>query len=250
MFRSYLQRLRHRFRPSNGFFGVYADFAEAERSAPAHVPTGYDQGATGDWYRDRLEHVAHDQYPVLFWFQRAIETGRRVVEIGGHVGVSYYSFERFIEYPQDLTWTIIDVPSVTRAGEQLARERGCSRLGFAHDLDQITGGVDILLASGSLQYVPGPLLPERVRAMPIAPRHILISETPVTAGTGYVTLQNIDVAYCPYRIHSYGDLIEPLVAMGYEIVDHWHRDRRVDVPGHPERSVEHFSGYYLRRKEG
>jgi putative methyltransferase (TIGR04325 family) len=225
---------------------VFRDFEEANRSAPAHMPRGYNVPETAGFYRERLDRVHHDDYASLFWFEKALKDSRSIVEIGGHVGVAYYSFEHLVDYPEDLRWTIVDVPSVTEAGRDLAKERKRSNLHFVNELSEASPP-EILIASGSLQYLPTPFLPERVRSMSTAPRHILINATPVTRNAGYVTLQNLDVSFCPYRIFSYKELVEPFLEMGYELVDSWQKNRKVIVPGHPECTVDHYSGYYLRR---
>jgi putative methyltransferase (TIGR04325 family) len=234
----------------NGFRGIYRDFDDAMRHVPKRASVGYDNPETASFYRDRLDAVQHDDYPVLFWFEKALKDSHSVVEVGGHVGVAYYSFERLIRYPEDLHWLIVDVPAVTAAGEQLARQRDRTQLSFANAMPEGATRCDILMASGSLQYLPDPMFPERVFRMDPLPRHILIHKTPVSQGEGFLTLQNIGAAICPYRIYSYGQLVTPLLERGYELVDTWRKDRRVMVPGHPELKVEHYSGYYLRRRAG
>ncbi len=246
LLRKLVDRVRHRTTPPNGFYGKFKDFEEATRNAPVHMPRGYNVPETAGFYRERLDRVAYDDYPALFWFEKAIKDSRKIVEIGGHVGVAYYSFEQLVEYPQDLSWTIVDVPSVTDAGKELAAQRQRTNLHFANELSDAPLP-EILIASGSLQYLPAPFLPERVRAMSTWPKHILINATPITRREGYVTLQNLDVSFCPYRIYSYSELIDPLLQMGYETVDFWQKNRRVLVPGHPECTVDHYTGYYLRR---
>jgi putative methyltransferase (TIGR04325 family) len=241
--------VRQRKCPPNGFLGVFESFEQADASAPRGHKTGYESGDTGSWYRDKLEHVEFDQYPMLYWFDKASKSARTVVEIGGHVGVAYYPFSKFVEHAQSLTWTIVDVPSVTREGEKLARERNRTNLVFLNSLEDVQGPVDILMASGALQYVSGALLPERVRAMAAKPAHIIIHNTPVRPQKGYVTLQNLGPSWCPYRIHGHNELIDPFNAMGYDLVDSWGKDRRVEIPSRPDLRVDHYSGYYLRLSE-
>ncbi|HEY5961328.1 MAG TPA: methyltransferase, TIGR04325 family [Polyangiaceae bacterium] len=235
--------------PANGCYGVFNDFEAAEASARRHLPVGYDAADTGSWYRDMMERVQHDEYPMLYWFEKTLPTSRTVVEIGGHVGVAFYSFATRVKFPADLKWTIVDVPTVTRAGEDLALQRGETRLQFCNEFSAMLAPMDLLMASGSLQYVPGPLLPSRLLAMQQRPTHIIIHKTPVIAQPkGYVTLQNISAAWCPYRIFGFGELIEPLLDLGYELVDSWAKERVINIPRRPDLRVTHYSGYYLRTK--
>lgn len=242
-----LARVRRRRRTPNAFRGVFRDFDAAAASVPAGEHIGYDNPGAASFYRELLDRPRHDDYPAIFWLHRALQTDRSVLEIGGHVGVAYYAFEDFLFPPEPPAWTILDTKAVAEAGRQLASERGRRNLRFVTDFSEVTGPVSILFASGSLQYVPGPLLPERVRAMPALPRHILINKTPVTDADGFVTLQDIGVSFCPYRIHSRGELIDPLLAMGYKLIDSWQKERRLVIQGHPERALEHYSGFYLTR---
>lgn len=241
-----LDWLRRRRHPLNGYRGVFASFEEAMRAAPPGKATGYDNPDAASFYRDLLDEVRHDDYPAVHWLYRALQQARAILEIGGHVGVAYYSFQKLIGFPAGLSWTILDTEPVAEAGRRLAAERGRQDLHFISDFSQISGPVDVLFASGSLQYVPAPLLPERIAALPARPEHILINKTPVTDAEGFVTLQDIGVSYCPYRIHSRRELLEPLLGMGYELVDSWRKERRLAIAGAPERTLEHFSGFYLR----
>jgi putative methyltransferase (TIGR04325 family) len=247
LFRTLRDRVHWRGRTLNGCRGLFRDFEEAAASVPRGRAIGYDNAEAASLYRQVLDRPRHEDYPALFWLDRAFRNSRTVFEIGGHVGVAYYAFERFLSHPEGLEWTILDTKAVAEAGKQLARERGRHNLRFVTDFAEVKAGVDILFAAGSLQYLPGPLLPERVRAIAPAPRHILINNTPVTDRDGFVTLQDIALSYCPYRIHSRAELITPLLSMGYELVDSWQKERRLVVPGHPQRTLEHYSGFYLTR---
>ncbi|MBC8440658.1 MAG: methyltransferase, TIGR04325 family [Deltaproteobacteria bacterium] len=248
-----LQKLKWLFKtrvPINGFWGVFDSFEEASHAGPQRKNLGYDAARTGGWYREWLDSVQNDDYAMLFWFEKAllaIKTPIHVVEIGGHVGIAYYSFEKVISYPPELKWIIVDVPSVTKAGRKLALERNKTNIAFINSFAEVDEPVDILLASGSLQYVPGEILPDQIRKMARKPNHIIINKTPVTNSTGYITLQNLG-AYCCYRIHSYKELVEPFLLMGYELVNSWKIERQVIIPGHPERKVDGYWGYYLRKK--
>jgi putative methyltransferase (TIGR04325 family) len=248
MLKQVIKRLLGRRGPVNSFKGVFKSFEEASRAIPSSQRVGYNVPETAEWYRKWLTEVQHDDYPMLYWFEKTLQDSVKVVEIGGHVGVAYYPFTRVMKCPEGLDWTIVDVPSVTEAGTRLAKERQATNLHFVTDLAQATNGCDVLLASGALQYLAGGLLPERVHQMPSPPRHIIINKTPVREhGDGYVTVQDIGVSFCPYRIHGRHELITPLERMGYEIVASWRKDRCVAVPGRADLTVEHYSGYYLRR---
>lgn len=244
-----LRSLRRRWddfrQPLNHFRGVYDSFAEAQRAAPRVKALGYDAFDSSRWYLNKHQEVRQEDYPALFWLRTAFEDSHSLFEIGGHVGVAYYGFAQVLSYPPDLTWTICDVPTVVAAGEALARERGRTNLRFVTSARQVEGA-DIVLAAGALQYVDTPSLAEALTGFSRRPRHVLINTTPVYEGPSFITLQNIGPAYCPYRAFNRQEFVGSLRDLGYSLVASWQKERLFRVPGHPDKSFDHYSGFYLR----
>jgi putative methyltransferase (TIGR04325 family) len=224
---------------------VYATFAEASRAAPPTKPVGYDHPEPATYYRGRLDRIHHDDYPAIFWFRVALEGSESLFEIGGHVGVAFYSFARLVTYPPNLKWTILEVPAVAASGEALCSERGRTNLRFITDPSQ-TKGADIVLAAGSLQYVESPSLAEAIAGFRLRPRHVIVNKTPMYDGIPFVTLQNIGGAYCPYRIPNRADFVASLEHLGYELHDTWQKERLFRITGHPDKAFDHYSGFYFR----
>ncbi len=238
-------RVQDRLQPINEVRGVFNNFAEATAAAPRTKPLGYDAANAENWYFDKLTRVQMEDYPVIYWLKNAFADSRSVLEIGGHVGVAYYGFSRVMEYPRDLAWTIFDVPSVMEAGEALARERSQTNLHFAHDgLDSIEGA-DILMAVGALQYLETDIA-RMLCSYQQRPKHILISETPVYDGPKFITLQNLGSVYCAYRVFNRQELLSSLESIGYRLVETWAKPRCLRVPGHPDKTLDHYSGFYFR----
>jgi len=239
-------RVRDRLQPINEVRGVYATFAEAAAAAPRTKPTGYDAANAGDWYSDKLTGVQLEDYPALFWLERAFADARSVFEIGGHVGVAYYGFSKLLRYPDGHRWTILEVPSVVAAGRALAESRGAKDLHFTTDPSLIEGA-EIVLAAGSLQYLERSLV-DILSRWRIQPKHVVINITPVYDGPAFVTVQNVGTVYCAYRIFNRQELIQRLDALGYTLVDSWSKPRVLRVPGHPERSFDRYSGFYFHKR--
>ena len=238
-------RLLDRKQPLNAFSGVYGSFSEAVRDAPRIKPIGYDAADSATWYMSKLNTVLQEDYPILYWLRAAFEDSRSVFEIGGHVGVAYYGFAQVMSYPPDLTWTICDVPSVVKAGQALARERGRSNLQFVTS-PSLSEGADVVLACGALQYVDSPSLAEAIAGFRVRPKHVLVNTTPVYDGPAFITLQNIGSAYCAYRIFNRKDFVRSLKNMGYELIATWQKERSLRIPRHPDRSFNHYTGFYFR----
>jgi putative methyltransferase (TIGR04325 family) len=197
---------------------MFASFAEAAQSAPT-ASLGYDSPEAASMYRDRLERPFAADYPVLYWLHRWLPAVRHVLDLGGHVGVSYYAFRPYLAEAAAMRWTVSDVPAVMAAGRALAEERGASELQFADELSA-TDPAELFLAAGSLQYLETPLS-TILRSLRALPRYVLVNKLPTHATRGFVTLQHIGVSYCPYRITAAGAVAADLGALGYREVDNW-----------------------------
>ena len=232
-------------RPMNALRGVYRDFGEAIRSAPRTKPLGYDHPVMAGMYRENLDRLDPLDYPVLYWMRPVIEQAGRVFDFGGHVGISYYGFQRHLPFPDSLSWTICDVPAVVLEGAELAQLRGTSQLHFTTRFAE-ADGVDILLAAGSLQYVEDGFLARALGQLREKPRHVIIQRTPLHDHRAFVTLQATGLAFCPYNVAHRATLIEGLTTIGYELVDSWTSPRMLEIPFHPECTLQHYSGLYFQ----
>jgi putative methyltransferase (TIGR04325 family) len=232
----------------NAYCGVYESYAKAQAQVPTQLSSTYDVEAAGRMYLERLDKVRVSDYPVMYWLSRLLQEGqRRIFDLGGHIGVSYYGFRRYLQYPQDLQWLIHDVPAVVAAGNELARKIDQKQqLSFTLSRED-ADGLDVLIASGALQYLDY-TLPEMLREFSNPPRHLLINMTPMHPRRGYFTLQNIGVAICPYRVMAIPEFLEDLQALGYTVVDRWESlERELTVPFAGDCTVDGYLGFYLRR---
>ena len=235
-------------RDANLFRGVYASFDEAQSSAPTGLPLGYDNPASAGMYLDRTRRTYPTDYPVMFWLQKLFAGGaKRVFDLGGHIGVSYYAYRRYLDYPAGLEWRVHDVPAVMAQGRKHAAEKDREgRLGFADRFEE-ADGFDVLTAQGSLQYLPDTLA-ERLARLAAAPRHLILNLTPLHERESYFTLQSVGTAFCPYRIAAQGEFLKSFDALGYALVDSWENpDKKCEIPFHPERSLDRYHGVYFRR---
>lgn len=241
----YERRFAHAIH-ENLFRGVYDSFDEAVRSAPSTKPIGYDQPGPAAMYEERLERVFPADYPVLFWLSRILPNCRKVFDFGGHVGVAYYAYQRYLTFPEGLQWTVCDVPAVVAAGQALSRERGASGVHFTSRFEAAEGA-DLFFASGSLQYIEEPLAAQLSR-LANPPRELVVNLLPLTDGPRFATLQNIGPAFCPYAVFNRQKWIEDLQALGYRVVDRWdNAEKSCWIPAHRERSLSSYAGLYLRR---
>jgi putative methyltransferase (TIGR04325 family) len=233
----------------NLFHGVYDSFAAAAAAVPPGAPVGYDNAASAALYRDRLSVNRVSDYPPMFWLSNLLRDGaRRVFDLGGHIGVGYYAFQRFVEYPPDLDWRVFDVPAVMAAGEEWAKTHDTAgKLRFAKSLEEASGA-DVLLAMGSLQYLDY-TLPGLLRRLDQPPPNLVISQTPLHPSRSFFTINSIGTAFCPYRITSTPEFIRGLEDAGYQVRDHWQSmEKQIRIPLAREHSFDHYSGFCFVRK--
>lgn len=229
-------------------YGVFSSFAEARAWLPPSCE--FDQEALADEYLQvRMHRVYAYDYPVIHWLDRAFAGGaRRVLDLGGSIGVHYYAYRPRMAYPASLRWTVFEVPAIVRVGRALAGQ--CDSAGSLRFIDTLGVAAleaDAWLSSGALQYMesaqPGVLL----AACPRRPLHLLFNKLPLYPREDFVTVQNIgEDAYAPYYVYNRERFIAAVERHGYRLVDAWDvPERRMELPGHPERSFRCYSGLYF-----
>lgn len=228
-------------REENLFLGVYDSFEAAARDAPTTRPLGYDNAASAELYLPCL--YPHD-YPALFWLTRSLDEGMRsIFDLGGHIGLKYFAFRRVLPYPNDLRWTVCDVPAVVARGRELATARDPDgHLSFTTDA-QAASGQEVLYLSGSLQYLPQ-RLSELLAALHVRPRRIVLNITPVHPTRGYITLNSIGTAICPYRVMARDELLHEASSLGYVKRDEWENPgKRLTLPLTTGLDLAHYTGF-------
>jgi putative methyltransferase (TIGR04325 family) len=242
-------RMFERAAEGNSYCGAYDSYAEALRHAPVTLPSTYDVEDAARMYRDQHQRIRACDYPLVYWLGRLLASGqRRVFDLGGHIGVSYYGFGHYLDFPDDLHWQVHDTPATVAAGRAWAREhdpRG--RLTFA-DSPDAAAGQDVLVASGVLQYLDY-TLPQLLERLASPPPHVLVNLTPMHPSRSYFTLQHIGIAICPYRVMAVPDFLTEMQSLGYTAVEHWEAfERKIRVPFEPQCSIDCYRGFYFRRE--
>jgi putative methyltransferase (TIGR04325 family) len=233
-------------RAPNRFRGVFASFAEAEASIPAGARVGYDHAELAGLYRHRMEKANQSDYGVLFWLRGILAAGTFVFDFGGHVGVSYHGWRRYLGYPPGTRWLVYDVPAIVKVGAELAAEKGSPGLEFTSDV-AAGRGCDVFLAAGALQYVDE-ALPSILARMGSLPRHLILNKMPVYEGESFVTVQSTGRAFHSYRIYNRDELVRGVTDLGYRLVDDWvNREQSCTIPFTRGRDIEAYSGFYFEK---
>jgi putative methyltransferase (TIGR04325 family) len=233
--------------PVNGYSGVYRTFEEALAAAPRGRPVGYDHAEMATLYDGVVGAVRASDYAVLFWLSKALDEARHVFDLGGHVGLGYYGYGKYLRLSPELVWTVCDVPAVVRQGRELATRRGATALRFTTRYEDIAGA-DVLHAAGSLQYLEPGFLPRLLSSVQERPRHVFVQRTPLHPRREFITLQATGPTFCPYTVAHRETFVNGLAALGYEVVDEWRDDRRLEVPFVDGTRIDHYTGLYFRRR--
>jgi putative methyltransferase (TIGR04325 family) len=232
--------------------GVYSTFAEAEQHIPSGAKVGYSQPEirlapsvaklTAAFEADEFNPT---DYPILVWLASAFtNNSSRIFDLGGNVGHGYYTYKKFLQYPQSLQWLICDIPEAIEAGEELASTGDNPGLAFTEHIND-ADGAEIFLTSGTLQYIEMPLA-QMLGQLKTKPQHLSINRVPFYEGKQFITLQNIGYAICPYKIQNRTEFIDSLTAIGYQLIDSWKWDRTCHIPFHSDRFIPNYCGFYLR----
>ena len=235
------------YQGGNAYYGAYESRAQALAEAP-RLPTTYDLPTTTGMYMDRHRSIRVSDYPMVHWLSRMLAEGRhRIFDLGGHIGVTYYGFRRYLSYPRTMEWRVHDVPSVVEAGRDWARQNDPEGLLHFADAPEAANSHDVLITCGALQYLDY-TLPELLGRLREPPPHVLVNLTPVHPQRGYVTLQNMGKAVLPYRVMGRRQFIDEMKALGYTLVDQWQsKERHLRVPFEPDCTLDHYAGFYFQR---
>ncbi|WP_020650843.1 TIGR04325 family methyltransferase [Solimonas variicoloris] len=242
--RVYAQRFNRCTAPVRLFRGLYPSFAAARRDIPPQRLEGYDHAeAAGRVAHDRFRVFASD-YPVLLWLSRLLPDTRLLLDWGGNIGISYYAYRRFLQYPPGCVWMVSDVPAVVELGRRIAKREGDAALQFTTGLERLADA-DVLLAAGSLHYIETPYA--ALEAAWRRPPHLLINKLPACAAPDAVTLQNIGPSICPMHLFNRDAFVERIERLGYRRVDAWENaDLGCRIPGYPRYRIDAYSGFYFR----
>lgn len=234
-------------RPANRFRGAYSSFSAAEASIPSGQRVGYDHEELAGMYRLRMEKACQSDYGMLFWLRDLIGPATLLFDFGGHVGVSYYGWKRYLNYPRGMRWRVYEVPAIVREGQELAAQSSSDGLEFTSDL-AAGRNCTIFMAAGSLQYVDMSL-PDVLSRIGTLPPHLFVNKMPLYDGESFVTVQSTGRAFHPYRIYNRAEFVSGLTALGYEVVDDWsNREQHCEIPHTRGRDIDAYSGYYFRLK--
>lgn len=228
--------------------GIFETFEQAMTVIPKNRKVGYDHSDLAKEYKTSLsKEVGSYDYPMLFWLKDLLKEACTIFDFGGNIGTHFYSYKRYLNYPQNLRWIVCDLPEIIKAGEDLAKQENSTDLSFTTSFEE-ADKIDIFMASGSLQYIePVSISLSRLHDKP---KHLLINRLPLCNGETFVTLQNGGLVFYPLYVYNRDEFVDSICKIGYEMVDSWKdRSEPCAVPFHPEFNSLTFNGLYFKLVE-
>jgi putative methyltransferase (TIGR04325 family) len=232
-------------RKNTHFPWIFSSFEDVRKAAALkHRKFGHDHLEAAEVYLRHMGSLMPSDYPILFWLRSMLRENGCLFDYGGHIGLQFYNYARYLKFPKSFRWVVCDVPAATCLGETLAKDRRETRLSFTNQF-QDCEGADILLASGSLQYIETPLS-ALLAALKRKPWQVLVNRIPLTDQPEFVTVQDIGAAVCPYAVRNRKAFLASIEDLGYRLRDAWEVPHlSLEILLHPELWVPAYSGLYL-----
>jgi putative methyltransferase (TIGR04325 family) len=242
--------IRAVLRAKTHFPWVFSSFEDVRVAAALkRRKFGHDHLEAAEVYLRHMGSLMSSDYPILFWLRSMLTENGFLFDYGGHIGLQFYNYSRYLEFPTSFHWVACDVPAATRLGEKIAKDRRETRLSFTNQFQDCEGS-NVLLASGSLQYIETPLS-ALLATLKQKPRQVLVNRIPLTDHPEFVTVQDIGSAVCPYAIRNRKAFVASMEALGYAVRDAWEVPHlSLNILLHPELSVPTYSGLYFELGSG
>lgn len=237
-------------RSNTRWFGVFPTFSDALAAIPPSHKAGWNQDEAQEHYEDfPLTIVRPADYAVLMHLKCLAKPGGKLVDLGGNIGMAYYTTLKYYQLPDHFQWTVCDVPKVVEAGRTVARREKQSpeSLQFVTDL-AMAGACDIFLTSGTLQCLDTPLA-DLLKKLPSLPQSLIINRIPVWEREQIVTLNDLRFAISPYTIFNRNDFVKSIQDLGYRFVDGWQcPESTFSIRFKPNTRLNAYQGFHFEKE--
>ena len=229
-----------------GYRRCFATLEAAQSALGSHTGDGHSNRRNIDIHAALSDRPRESDYAAFYHLMPRVQGVRSVFDLGGNIGNLYYYYRRYLDWPADLRWRVMDLPDVIEAGRRTAKERQASGLSFTTRFDDASG-CDLLIASGALHYFAEPL-PEMIKRLECKPRYVLINRTPFTTGPAFATVQDAGSFRVACMVYNKPELLRQFELMGYRTIDEWEAaELSLTLPLDPERSPGPYAGMFLER---
>jgi len=227
-----------------GYRRSFSSFSEAKSCSSEFISAGHEHEDDIRMHLSSSRAARESDYPVFFYLSQSETPLRSVFDFGGNIGNLLYCYQNYLELPEDISWKVYDLPELRQAGQQIATERGESRLRYVDGLDELDPA-DLLLASGSLHYFESSL-PELLTQAKALPGRVIVNRTPFSNAEDLITIQDNGSFLVPCKLHNRQKFLDGMAALGYQLCGSWPvAERALYVPLHPDCSSSTYFGFYF-----
>ena len=231
------------------WLGIYPSWSAALAAIPPKCRIGYDhEESKATFSTVPTTRVRPADYPILLHLRNLIKPGIRVLDLGGNIGMAYYTALKYYPLPESLEWTICDVPALIATAKQVAVREGSksNALRFVTRL-QDADNCDIFFSSGTLQFLEEPL-PRLLQQLPNLPPTLLINRIPVWERKPIATIHDTGFCICPYNVFNRQEWVQSVERIGYRLVDDWTcPESTFSIRFHPNLRINGYHGFYFSR---
>jgi putative methyltransferase (TIGR04325 family) len=157
----------------------------------------------GGYERDGVVlELGEVHWPVLgplFEARAAVSGTLRVIDIGGSLASKWFQHRQFHLALAPMAWAVVEQPQVVRTASQWLQTNELTFHGSITEAHERLGGVDVVMFSSSLQYLPNPMsvLGE---AASLAGHSIVIDRMPTwSETTEHLAIQSVGLYAKPVR---------------------------------------------------
>ena len=227
-----------------GYRRSFTSFEEAKSSSSKFISAGHEHEDDIRMHLSSSRAARESDYPVFFYLSQSEQALRSVFDFGGNIGNLFYCYQNYLNFSQDISWKVYDLPELREAGQNIAVERGESRLRYVDGLDALDPA-DLFLASGSLHYFESSL-PELLAQAKCLPKRVIVNRTPLSSAEDLITIQDNGTFLVPCKLHNKRKFLEGMAALGDKLRGSWPvAERALYVPLHPDCSSSTYFGFYF-----
>jgi len=231
-----------------GFRRSFSSFDEARSCSSRYITAGHEHEDDIRMHLSSSRAARESDYPVFFYLSQLGKPLRSVFDFGGNIGNLFYCYQNYLNFSQEISWKVYDLPELRQAGQKIALERGESRLHYVNGWDELNAA-DLLLASGSLHYFESSL-PELLAQAKSLPRQVIVNRTPFSNAEDLITIQDNGSFLVPCKLHNKRKFVDGMSALGYKLRGSWPvAERALYVPLHPDCSSSIYFGFYFELDE-
>jgi putative methyltransferase (TIGR04325 family) len=228
-----------------GHFRPFSSLAEAASIISKIDGGGFIARSYQDLHLRLSEKARPSDYVALFYIQQISSEIHNIFDLGGSVGNLCYCYEKYINFPANMKWTVFDLPETLRYGAEISAERHNKFLNFSGEFSKAEGAC-LFIACGSLHYFEEPLF-SMIAKLQKKPRYVLINRTPLVDCQSFATVQEGSSSLVACILHNRSSMIRGFENIGYEVVDAWSvPERTLIIPAYPDKSPHNYSGMFLK----